>query len=146
VLGLEKEKVRIVPSACGGGFGGKLDLSLQPLIALAAWLLDRPVRCVYTRPESMASTTKRHASRASPRGPAAIATGRLTAIVFDGDFDTGAYASWGPTVADRVPVHCSGPYKVPHVLARSAGRFTNAPPAGAFRGFGVPQAASRTRR
>ncbi|WP_340119416.1 molybdopterin cofactor-binding domain-containing protein [Pelagibius sp. 7325] len=140
VMGLPKDKVRIVPSACGGGFGGKLDLSLHPLIALAAWILDRPVRCEYTRPESMASTTKRHASRVRARA-GCDADGKLTAIVFDGDFDTGAYASWGPTVADRVPVHCSGPYKVPNVLARSAGRFTNAPPAGAFRGFGVPQSA-----
>ena len=140
VLGLDKEKVRIVPSACGGGFGGKLDLSLHPLIGLAAWLLERPVRCEYTRPESMASTTKRHASRVSARA-GCDRDGKLTAIVFDGAFDTGAYASWGPTVADRVPVHCSGPYKVSHVLGRSVGRFTNAPPAGAFRGFGVPQAA-----
>ncbi|MEQ9608958.1 MAG: molybdopterin cofactor-binding domain-containing protein, partial [Kiloniellaceae bacterium] len=140
VMGLPKDKVRIVPSACGGGFGGKLDLSLHPLIALAAWILDRPVRCEYTRPESMASTTKRHASRVRAKA-GCDADGKLTALVFDGDFDTGAYASWGPTVADRVPVHCSGPYKVPNVLARSAGRFTNAPPAGAFRGFGVPQAA-----
>jgi CO/xanthine dehydrogenase Mo-binding subunit len=74
VLGLDKEKVRIVPSACGGGFGGKLDLSLHPLIGLAAWLLDRPVRCEYTRPESMASTTSA-TPRASRRGPAATATG-----------------------------------------------------------------------
>jgi len=140
VLGIDKEKVRIVPSACGGGFGGKLDLSLHPLIAVAAWLLDRPVRCEYTRPESMASTTKRHASRVTARA-GCDRDGKLTAIVFDGAFDTGAYASWGPTVADRVPVHCSGPYKVPNVLARSVGRFTNAPPAGAFRGFGVPQSA-----
>lgn len=140
IMGLPKERVRIVPSACGGGFGGKLDISLHPLIALAAWILERPVRCEYTRPESMASTTKRHASRVKARA-GCDAAGRLTALVFEGDFDTGAYASWGPTVADRVPVHCSGPYRVPNVLARSAGRFTNAPPAGAFRGFGVPQAA-----
>ncbi len=140
ILGLDKEKVRIIPSACGGGFGGKLDLSLHPLVGLAAWLLERPVRCEYTRPESMASSTKRHASRVSARA-GCDENGKLTALVFDGDFDTGAYASWGPTVADRVPVHCSGPYMLPNVLARSAGRFTNAPPAGAFRGFGVPQAA-----
>ncbi|MGE5767385.1 MAG: molybdopterin-dependent oxidoreductase, partial [Bacteroidota bacterium] len=140
ILGLDKEKVRVVPSACGGGFGGKLDISVQPLVALAAWLLDRPVRCEYTRPESMASTTKRHASRVTARA-GCDREGKLTALVFDGAFDTGAYASWGPTVADRVPVHCSGPYTIPNVLARSVGRFTNAPPAGAFRGFGVPQSA-----
>jgi len=140
VLGLEKDKVRIVPSACGGGFGGKLDISLHPLIGLAAWLLDRPVRCEYTRPESMASSTKRHPSRITARA-GCDQDGKLTTLAFEGAFDTGAYASWGPTVSDRVPVHCSGPYHVPNVLARSVARFTNAPPSGAFRGFGVPQAA-----
>src|SRR3546814_17821529 len=84
----------------------------------------------------MAATTKRHASRVTARA-GCDRDGKLTALVFDGAFDTGAYASWGPTVADRVPVPCSGPYRVPDVLARSVGRFPNAPPAGAFRGFGA---------
>lgn len=140
VLRLDKEQVRIVPTACGGGFGGKLDLSVQPLIGLAAWLLDRPVACVYSRPESMASSTKRHPSKVSARF-AADAQGRLLAAEIDAAFDTGAYASWGPTVANRVPVHASGPYRVPHVTATSRALFTNAPPSGAFRGFGVPQVA-----
>jgi len=140
VLRLEKEQVRIVPTACGGGFGGKLDLSVQPLIGLAAWLLDRPVACVYTRPESMASSTKRHPAEVNARF-AADAEGRLIAAEIDAAFDTGAYASWGPTVANRVPVHASGPYRVPHVTATSRALFTNAPPSGAFRGFGVPQVA-----
>ncbi|MFV2062896.1 MAG: molybdopterin-dependent oxidoreductase [Chloroflexota bacterium] len=143
VMGLGREQVRIIPSACGGGFGGKLDLSLQPLIAIAAWLSDRPVRCEYTRPESMASTTKRHPARIDVT-LAADATGKLTAMRFHGDFDTGAYASWGPTVANRVPVHASGPYQVPAVLATTRAVHTNGPPAGAFRGFGVPQAAIAT--
>ncbi len=140
VLGLPMDQVRIIPTACGGGFGGKLDLSVQPLIALAAWRSDRPVACVYSRPESMAASTKRH--------PASIeaklgcdAEGRLTALDFAGDFNTGAYASWGATVAGRVPVHASGPYRVPHVHAKSRAIYTNNPPAGAFRGFGVPQSA-----
>src|SRR5439155_1468428 len=60
VLGVAPGQVRIIPTATGGGFGGKLDLSLQPLIAVAAWLLNKPVRCIYSRNESMASTTKRH--------------------------------------------------------------------------------------
>ena len=140
VLGIEPERVRIRPSACGGGFGGKLDQSVQPLVALAAWVLGVPVRCTYTRPESMAATTKRHPSRMRAR---AIADpgGRLVAYEFDGDFDTGAYASWGPTVAGRVPVHCMGPYRMPNVRADARAILTNSPPAGAFRGFGVPQAA-----
>jgi CO/xanthine dehydrogenase Mo-binding subunit/aerobic-type carbon monoxide dehydrogenase small subunit (CoxS/CutS family) len=140
VMGLDKQQVRILPTACGGGFGGKLDLSLQPLIALAAWLLERPVRCTYTRPESMRSTTKRHPARMCAR-IACDAAGRLTAVAFQGDFNTGAYASWGPTVANRVPVHASGPYHVPAVSAETRAVYTNAPPAGAFRGFGVPQCA-----
>ena len=140
VLGIAPERVRIRPSACGGGFGGKLDQSIQPLVALAAWVLDAPVRCVYTRTESMAATTKRHPSRIRARA-VADASGHLVAYEFDGDFDTGAYASWGPTVAGRVPIHCMGPYRVPKVRADSRAILTNSPPSGAFRGFGVPQAA-----
>ena len=140
VLGIAPECVRIRPSACGGGFGGKLDQSVQPLVALAAWLLDAPVCCAYTRPESMAATTKRHPSRIRARAVAEPG-GRLFGYEFDGEFDTGAYASWGPTVAGRVPVHCMGPYRVPNVRAEARAIFTHSPPAGAFRGFGVPQAA-----
>lgn len=140
VMKLAPEQVRIVPTACGGGFGGKLDLSVQPLIALAAWLTHRPVACVYTRPESMASTTKRHPSRIHAKF-GCDALGRLLACEVDADFDTGAYASWGPTVATRVPIHATGPYSVPHVRTRGRGFFTHCHPSGAFRGFGVPQGA-----
>ncbi len=140
VLNVAPEQVRIRPSACGGGFGGKLDLSVQPLLAVAAGLVERPVALVYERPESMASTTKRHPARIRAR-LGADAEGRLLAFTAEADFDTGAYASWGPTVAGRVPVHATGPYRVPHVAARGRALFTNAPPSGAFRGFGVPQAA-----
>jgi len=140
ILGIEPGQVRIIPSACGGGFGSKLDQSVQPLIALAAWLLDRPVRCTYTRPESMMSTTKRHPARMAARA-ACDSDGRLTAFDFAGDFDTGAYASWGPTVADRVPIHSTGPYRIPNVRAKTRAVLTNMAPSGAFRGFGVPQCA-----
>ena len=140
VLGLAPERVRIVPSACGGGFGGKLDVSIQPLAALAAWVCGAPVACVYERPESMMATTKRHPSLIEARF-GCDADGRLLAAQVDASFDTGAYASWGPTVAGRVPVHASGPYAVPAVHARGRAFYSNGPPAGAFRGFGVPQAA-----
>lgn len=140
VMKLRPDQVRIVPSACGGGFGGKLDLSLQPLVALAAWLTRKPVACVFTRPESMAATTKRHPARIRARF-GCDASGRLQACEVDALFDTGAYASWGPTVATRVPIHATGPYAVPHVSARGRAYFTHCQPSGAFRGFGVPQAA-----
>ena len=139
-LGIESGQVRIIPSAVGGGFGGKLDISVQPLVALAAWILGRPVRSIYTRPESMVSTTKRHPVQMSARAGCSK-NGKLTAYEYHGDFNTGAYASWGPTVADRVPVHCSGPYFVPNVLSQSRALLTNESPSGAFRGFGTPQAA-----
>jgi len=138
ILQIKDTQVHIVPSAVGGGFGGKLDISVQPLLAVAAWKLDRPVRTVYTRPESMASTTKRHPARTRARF-ACDRDGNLVAADFSGDFNTGAYASWGNTVANRVPIHASGPYLVPHVRALTRAIYTNAPVAGAFRGFGVPQ-------
>jgi len=141
VLGLAPEAVRIVPTAVGGGFGTKLDLSVQPFVAVAAWRLGRPVRMVYSRPESMATTTKRHPARIRVR-VAATRDGRLQAMDFAADFNTGAYASWGPTVANRVPVHASGPYFVPHFRALTRAVHTHLVPAGAFRGFGVPQAAA----
>ncbi|MHA1152681.1 MAG: xanthine dehydrogenase family protein molybdopterin-binding subunit, partial [Alphaproteobacteria bacterium] len=140
VLGIEKHQVRLIPTACGGGFGGKLDASVQLLVGLAAWTLDRPVRCTFTRPESMAATTKRHPAKMRARA-ACDKDGNLLAYQFDGAFDTGAYASWGPTVADRVPIHAAGPYAVPNVHNISVAAHTNGPPAGAFRGFGVPQCA-----
>ena len=140
VLGLPPERVRIIPSATGGGFGSKLDLSVQPLIGLVALKTGRPARIVYSRRDSMASTTKRHPARMT--GRAGIdADGRICGLDFDGDFDTGAYASWGPTVAIRVPVHASGPYRTPAYRAEARAVHTNGPVSGAFRGFGVPQAA-----
>ena len=140
LLGIRPDQVRIVPTACGGGFGGKLDLGVHPLVATAAWLTNEPVRAVWTRPESMAASPKRHPARIRATAAASV-DGTLCAIRFDGDFDTGAYGSWGRTVANRVPVHAMGPYRVPAVLATTRAIHTNNPIAGAFRGFGVPQAA-----
>ena len=140
ILGLPPERVRIIPSAVGGGFGSKLDLSLQPLLGLVTLRTGRPCRMTYSRAESMASTTKRHP--AEMRGRIGCdATGRIVGVEFEGRFNTGAYASWGPTVANRVPVHVTGPYLVPHVSARARAVHTHGPVSGAFRGFGVPQAA-----
>src|SRR6478672_1159534 len=140
ILGIAPEAVRIIPSAVGGGFGAKLDLSVQPFVALAAWHLRQPVRMVYSRSESIISTTKRHPSHIRLR-VGANRDGKLTAMDFAADFNTGAYSSWGPTVAARVPVHASGPYCVPHYRALTRAVHTNLVPAGAFRGFGVPQTA-----
>ncbi|MBT3370058.1 MAG: molybdopterin-dependent oxidoreductase [Rhodospirillaceae bacterium] len=140
IMGLEQAQIRIVPTVCGGGFGGKLDQSVQPMLAVAAWTLERPVACVYSRPESMAASTKRHPSHIAARF-GCDKDGRLQAMEMTADFDTGAYASWGPTVAGRVPVHGSGPYHLPSARIDAQAILTNGPPSGAFRGFGVPQIA-----
>src|SRR6056297_2878557 len=140
ILGLPPERVRMIPAATGGGFGAKLDLSLQPLIGLVTLKTGRPARMIYSRAESMATTTKRHPS--DMRGEIGVdAEGRLVGMTFDGDFNTGAYASWGPTVSGRVPVHASGPYYIPNYDADARANYSYEPISGAFRGFGVPQAA-----
>ncbi|RDV00497.1 molybdopterin-dependent oxidoreductase [Trinickia dinghuensis] len=138
ILALPPEQVRVVATAVGGGFGGKLDLTVQPLLAVAAWHVGRPVAMAFSREESMATSTKRHPGR-FVSSMAADADGRLRAVIFDGEFNTGAYASWGTAVANRVPVHAGGPYVIPHYVARSRAIHTHITPAGAFRGFGVPQ-------
>lgn len=140
ILGLPVDRVRILPSAVGGGFGSKLDVSLQPLIGLVALKTGRPARMIYSRGESMASTTKRHPAELCGR-IGCDATGRITGMEVEGRFNTGAYSSWGPTVANRVPVHASGPYFTPAITARARAIHTHGPVSGAFRGFGVPQAA-----
>jgi aldehyde oxidoreductase len=138
ILALSPDRVRIIPTAVGGGFGSKLDLSVQPFIAIAAWHLNHPVKITYSRVESIMSTTKRHPSRIHARA-GATKDGKLVAMDLKADFNTGAYASWGPTVAARVPVHGSGPYFVPNYRALTRAIHTHLVPAGAFRGFGVPQ-------
>ena len=140
ILGLPLDRVRIIPSAVGGGFGSKLDISLQPLIGLVTLKTGRPSRMTYSRHESMTSTTKRHP--AEMRGRIGCdADGRIMGMEFEGRFNTGAYSSWGPTVANRVPVHVSGPYFTPAIAARARAIHTHGPVSGAFRGFGVPQGA-----
>ena len=140
ILNMDRSQIRVVPTAVGGGFGSKLDLSVQPYLALATLKTGQPVRMRYSRTESMQSTTKRHPSDITLQ-IGADKSGKITGFHFQGDFDTGAYASWGPTVANRVPVHASGPYAISDYRAESTGIHTNNPPSGAFRGFGVPQSA-----
>ncbi|MBT3142578.1 aldehyde oxidase [Phaeobacter gallaeciensis] len=140
ILGMPRELIRIIPTGVGGGFGSKLDLSVQPYLALGALKTGKPVRLTYSRTESMQSTTKRHPSDITLR-IGATKEGKIKGFDFFGYFNTGAYASWGPTVANRVPVHASGPYQITDYRAESQGIHTHCPPAGAFRGFGVPQSA-----
>jgi len=138
VLGVPPDRVRVVPTAVGGGFGGKLDMTVHPLLAIAAWHHPQPVAMVLSREESMATSTKRHPAHiVSAMG--VNSHGELSALRFEADYNTGAYASWGTAVANRVPVHAGGPYRFAHYSAHARAIHTHITPAGAFRGFGVPQ-------
>src|SRR5260221_14762690 len=106
ILGIAPERVRIIQTAVGGGFGSKLDLSVQPFLAVAAWHLGKPVRMGYSRTESIVSTTKRHPARLRLRGGCSK-DGELLAVDFAADFNTGADSAWGPTGSARVPGHPS---------------------------------------
>jgi CO/xanthine dehydrogenase Mo-binding subunit len=140
LLGVEDEKVRIIQAATGGGFGSKLDLNVQGFIGLALYHLKRPVRYVYTREEAYLATAKRHPLIMRMK-TGADENGRLLALQATIICDTGAYASYGPAVANRAPVHATGPYEIANVEIRSYGVYTNNPFCGAMRGFGTPQIA-----
>lgn len=134
------DKVRVIQAATGGGFGGKLDISVQVHLGLLTMKTRRPVRLVYSRTESIINSAKRHPCLITMR-TGADATGKLLALECSIIGDTGAYASYGPGTLTRTAVHATGPYEVPHVAIEAYTVYTNNPTAGAMRGFGVPQIA-----
>lgn len=140
VLGVPLERIRIIQSATGGGFGGRLDVTVQCFLALAVFHLKRPVKIVYSREEVFQVISKRHPLKITYKS-GAKKDGRLTAVEVEILGDTGAYASYGATVGIRSAVHATGPYQVPSVKIRSRMAYTNNPWSGAMRGFGVPQMA-----
>lgn len=140
MLGLPAEKVRIISKLVGGGFGGKEDLSVQHHAALLAIKTKKPVKLTFTRQESILVHPKRHAMELEIT-TGCDAEGKLTAIVAKIVADTGAYASLGTAVLQRACTHASGPYQIANVDITGLCVYTNNPPAGAFRGFGVPQSA-----
>jgi len=139
-LKMPVEKVRIIGTLIGGGFGGKEDIAGQIHAALLAKATDRPVKILYDRHESLLFHPKRHATRIRVR-LGAMRDGRLVASATELYGDTGAYASLGEKVMTRATTHSSGPYVVPNVKADCYAMYTNNPPSGAFRGFGVTQSA-----
>ncbi len=140
VLGWDPARVHVELVATGGAFGGKEDLSIQGQTALAAVLCGRPVKCTLTRAESFRLHPKRHPMRIHIK-VGCDAEGHLTGVWVRMVGDTGAYASVGAHVLERAAGHATGPYRVPHVDIESRAVYTNNPPSGAMRGFGVCQAA-----
>jgi selenium-dependent xanthine dehydrogenase len=137
-LGIPRARVRVVSEYVGGGFGGKEDQTVQHLAALLAWLSGRPVKCTLSRAESMRVHVKRHPMTIELR-LGCDSEGRLLGCAARIIADTGAYASLGGPVLHRAVTHAGGPYAYENVRVEGLAVYTNNPPAGAFRGFGVPQ-------
>lgn len=135
-----EERVRIIGQLMGGGFGGKEDIAGQIHAALLANVTGQPVKLLFDRHESMLVHPKRHATQIHLK-IGARKDGRLTAVETELYGDTGAYASLGEKVMGRATTHSAGPYDIPNVCADCYAMYTNNPPAGAFRGFGVTQSA-----
>ena len=139
-MGWPEERVRIVGQLMGGGFGGKEDVMGQIHVAMLANVTQRPVKLLFDRHESLLVHPKRHATQIRVK-MGAKKNGRLVAVDTELYGDTGAYASLGEHVMTRATTHSAGPYDIPHVRADCYAMYTNNPPAGAFRGFGVTQSA-----
>lgn len=138
MLGWEAERVVVENKLVGGGFGGKEDVSAQHIAALAALKVNRPVKVVFSRQESINFHPKRHAME----GTFTLGcdeNGMFTGLDCEIYFDTGAYASLCGPVLERACTHSVGPYCYQNTDIRGFGYYTNNPPAGAFRGFGVCQ-------
>ena len=138
MFGWDPEKIVVENQLVGGGFGGKEDVSVQHLAALAAWHVKRPVKVKLSRHESICFHPKRHAMKADFT-LGCDENGIFTGLDCEIRFDTGAYASLCGPVLERACTHAVGPYCYQNTDIRGYGYYTNNPPAGAFRGFGVSQ-------
>lgn len=139
-IGLAEEQVRVAHCYVGGGFGGKEDVAGQVLAGLAAYVIGKPVKVLYTRAESLRVHHKRHAETMHYK-VGATRDGRIVASEVKVLGDTGAYASTGDAVLFRSSTFCCGPYVIPHVKVDAYAVHTNNPTCGAFRGFGGTQVA-----
>lgn len=144
-LDLPVDRVRIIYPAVGGAFGGREDMSLQIVLALASLRLhergiDRPIRTQWSREESMVGHHKRHRGRINAR-LGATRDGRIVVVEADCYLDAGGYNYTTNKVLGNLHLTVAGPYEVPNARIDSYGVYTNAVPAGAFRGFGAPQGA-----
>ena len=140
LFGLPEDKIRVIQTETGGGFGGKEEYPsmIAGHAALLAWKSGKPMKVVYDRAEDMAATTKRHPSRTKHK-TAVTKDGKLLAMEIEFVIDGGAYCTLSPVVLSRGTIHSAGPYYCPNVRVRSSAVATNMPPHGAFRGFGAPQ-------
>ncbi|MCZ7545370.1 MAG: molybdopterin-dependent oxidoreductase [Anaerolineae bacterium] len=139
-MGLDDADVRVIGTLIGGGFGGKEDIAGQIHVAMLAQATGRPVKMLYSRQESLVFHPKRHATKIRIK-MGAKQDGTLTAVEAELYGDAGAYASLSDKVMTRATTHATGPYNVPNAKIDCYAMYTNNPPSGAFRGFGVTQSA-----
>ena len=139
MLGVDNEHITVELVTNGGAFGGKEDMSNQAHASLSAWLLKKPVKCTLSREESLLMHAKRHPIRMHYKA-ACDADGKLLALRVRAVGDSGAYASVGMKVLERMAGHASGPYQVANIDVEAIAVRTNNPVCGAFRGFGANQA------
>lgn len=140
ILGIPEEKVRVILIPNGGGFGGKEDMTVQGHVSLAAYILQKPVKLCLTREESIKMHPKRHPVHMEME-LACDKNGKLSALKLNAIGDTGAYASVGTKVMERVAGHATGGYYVPIIDIEAKTVYTNNIPSGAMRGFGANQVA-----
>lgn len=138
MLALPMERVKVQNMLVGGGFGGKEDVTVQHLSALAALVTGRPCKMKLTRPESILVHPKRHPMEMDFT-LGCDAEGNIMGVKAKVISDTGAYASLGGPVLERACTHAAGPYHYENFTIDGYAYYTNNPPAGAFRGFGVTQ-------
>ena len=138
LLGLPKEKIHVTNMLVGGGFGGKEDMTVQHHAALVAYLTGRPVKVKLSRKESMLVHPKRHPMKVTIT-MGCNRDGLIQGVKAEVVADTGAYASLGGPVLERACTHAAGPYHYENFEITGKAYYTNNPPAGAFRGFGVTQ-------
>ena len=138
MLGLPYDKVEVFNCLVGGGFGGKEDVTVQHLSALAAFLLKKPVKMKLSRSESLLFHPKRHPMREKIT-IGVDKKGRIKGVMAEVEADTGAYQSLCGPVLERACTHASGPYNYQNFKIDGYAYYTNNPPSGAFRGFGVTQ-------
>ncbi|MEJ5201048.1 MAG: xanthine dehydrogenase family protein molybdopterin-binding subunit, partial [Anaerolineales bacterium] len=144
-LNLPEEQIRVIYPAIGGAFGGREDMSIQIVLALATWRLsqqgiNRPVKIIWSREESIIGHHKRHPYHIYARW-GATKEGKVIAAEVKLIADGGAYAYTSTKVLGNATLMCTGPYEIPNVKVDSYAVYTNSIPNGAFRGFGGPQGA-----
>ncbi len=138
LLQMPMNNIRVVTTAVGGGFGGKNEFSMEPILAILAMKTGKPVKMVFTREDEFNASTVRHPYLLKYKS-GLKKDGTLVARQVEIVSDSGAYVSWGESTLTKACVHAAGPYRIPHVRIDGYVVYTNKPVGGAMRGFGVTQ-------